>query len=195
MKFLPPVVIAAVFALSSCASDDGKVGVQGEPPGESGQPPTQATGKVIPVEIVVGSKLDLDKQCAGGAPATTVFVVSQKEIYHCIKDKLLHHDEHVKGNPEMEVSIVRASTGDRVRWFSNTHAFTVTVVKHPKLGPQHPDAPDSPFGKELLATAAREKLSSSVPNAPKGKIQQRYKVSFDITGIGLVDPDLICTMF
>jgi hypothetical protein len=189
MKLLPPFVIAATVALFSCASDNGKVG--GQPPASIKQPP----GKIIPVEIVVGSKPDLDKACAGGAPATTVFVVNAKEVYHCIKTKLLDHDEHDKGNPEMAISIVHASTGDQVRWYSNTHDFTVNVQKHPKLGPQHPDAPDSPFGKAMLASSAREQLSPAVPAALKGKIQQRYKVSFNISGVGLVDPDLICTMF
>ena len=192
MKLLPPVAIVAIFVLTSCAS----AGVQGKPPDSSSeQPPIKATGNIIPVEIVVGSKPDLDKQCAGNAPPTTVFVVSPKEVYHCIKNKLLDHDEHDKGNPAMDVAIVRASTGDRIRWFSKTHSFTVTVVKHPKLGPQHPDAPDSPFNKELMVAPAQEKMSSLVPGAVKGKIQQRYKVSFAITGVGLVDPDLICSMF
>jgi hypothetical protein len=193
MKLLPPLVIAAALLFGSCASDDGKgAGSQAQP---SGQPPVKPTGKVIPVEIVVGAKADLDKRCAGNAPPTTVFVVNAKEVYHCVKNKLLDHVEHDKGNPEMAISIVQASTGDQIRWYSSTHLFTVSVVKHPKLGPQHPDAPDSPFGKELLVAPAREKVSSLVPGAPKGKIQQRYKVSFNITGVGLVDPDLICTMF
>jgi hypothetical protein len=194
MKLLPPLVIAATLLFGSCASDDGKgVATQAQKPDASGQ---AGTGKVIPVEIVVGSKPDLDKRCADNAPPTTVFVVNPKEVYHCIKGKLLDHDEHDKGNPAMAISIVQASTGDRIRWYSNTHSFTVSVVKHPKLGPQHPDAPDTPFpDKALLVSPAREKLSSLVPEALKGKIQQRYKVSFNIDGVGLVDPDLICTMF
>lgn len=190
MRLLPPFVIVATFALGSCASDDGSVTGQSASGGKQPSP-----GKIIPVEIVVGSKPDLDKACAGGAPATTVFVVNAKEVYHCVKDVLMDHDEHDKGNPAMAATIVQASTGDQVRWYSNTHAFTVTVVKHPKLGPQHPDAPDSPFGKAMLSSSAREQLSPAVPAALKGKIQQRYKVSFNITGVGLVDPDLICTMF
>ena len=116
-------------------------------------------------------------------------------LLYCVKNVLMDHDEHDKGNPAMAATIVQASTGDQVRWYSNTHTFTVTIVKHPKLGPQHPDAPDSPFGKALMASEAREQLSPAVPAALKGKIQQRYKVSFNITGVGLVDPDLICTMF
>ena len=189
MRLLPPFVIAATFALGSCASDDGNVVGQSAVGGK--QPPP---GKIIPVEIVVGSKPDLDKACAAGAPATTVFVVNAKDVYHCVNAKLLDHDEHDKGTPDMAVTIVQASTGDQVRWFSNTHDFTVTVEKHPKLGPQNPDAPDMPFGKSMLASA-REQLSPVVPAALKGKIQQRYKVSFNITGVGLVDPDLICMMF
>ena len=190
MKLLPLVLIAASLALGSCASGRG-----GAPPVANpvGQQPV--TGKVVDVEIVIGSKVDLDKQCAGGAPATTVFVVSPKEVYHCLGNKLLDHDEHDKGNPAMAPAIVRASTGERIRWFSKTHIFTVTVVKHPKLPPQNDAAPAAPFGKELAVRAASEHVSPPVPDAGGGgKIQQRYKVSFNIDKFGLVDPDLICSM-
>ena len=190
MRLLPPVVIAAAFALGSCASDDGNVTGQSASGGKQPSP-----GKTIPVEIVVGSKPDLDKACAGGTPATTVFVDNVKQVYHCVKNVLMNHDEHDKGNPAMAATIVHASTGDQIRWYSKTHDFTVNVVKHPKLGPQHPDAPDFPFGRSMLASSAREQVSPAVPAALKGKIQQRYKVSFNIAGVGLVDPDLICTMF
>jgi plastocyanin len=190
MKLLPLMLIAASLGLGSCAPGLGGPPPVAGPVGE--QPPT---GKVVEVEIVIGSKVDLDKRCAGGAPATTVFAVSPKEVYHCLGNKLLDHDEHDKGNPAMAPAIVRASTGDRIRWFSKTHTFTVTVVKHPKLAPQNPAAPDAPFGKALAVKAAPEQLSPPVPDAGGGgKIQQRYKVSFDIEKFGLVDPDLICSM-
>ena len=193
MKLLPFVLFPAMLAIGSCASDDGKLGTAQQPSSSSKVQPAKATGNVIPVEIIVGSKSELDKQCSPKTPATTVFVVSPKQVYHCIGSKLLDHAEHDKGNPDIAAAIVRAATGDQIKWFSIKHTFTVTVAKHPKLGPQNPDAPNSPFGDTFALAPALEHVSPPVPNGG-GKMQQRYKVSFNITTVGPVDPDLICSM-
>ena len=183
MNGLPLVILAGVLAFSGCALSDG--------PGPQAEPPSQ--GKTVDVEIVVGSKPDLDTQCLGNVSATTVFVVNQKEIYHCIGKKLHHHDEHGK-TPGMESALVRVSTGDRVRWFSKTNLFTVASVTKagPALSPQNKLAPDTPFAA-FPPKPASEVLSSLVPGVA-GNVEQRYKVTFNIQGVGPVDPDVVCSM-
>lgn len=185
MKGLPLVLLAVVLAFSGCASSDG-LGPQAKPPSSGTQ------GEVVDVEIVVGSKPDLDAQCLGNASATTVFVIG-KEVYHCIGKKLHNHAEHGK-TPGMENALVRVSTGDRVRWFSKTNLFTVVSVTKaaPALSPQNKLAPDTPFAA-FPPKPASEVLSSLVPDV-EGNVQQRYKVTFNIQGIGEVDPDVVCSM-
>jgi hypothetical protein len=61
------------------------------------------------------------------------------------------------------------------------------------LPPQDKAAPDLPFGKDFPAKHASEVLSPLVPEVP-GNVEQRYKVTFNIQGIGPVDPDVVCSM-
>jgi hypothetical protein len=188
MSQLLLVLLAAALAVSACASDDGKLTAMKQPDAGSKQ------GKVVDVEIIVGKKPDLDAMRAGNVPPTTVFVASQKEVFHCVANKLHDHAEHGKV-AGMDAAIVRVSAYDRVRWFSKTSLFTVMSVTKQvaALGPQDKTAPDMPFGKAAFANApAAEVLSPPVPDLP-GKVEQRYKVTFNIQGLGPVDPDLICS--
>jgi plastocyanin len=185
MNGLRLVIVAAAMTVSACASDDGL--------GQAAKPEPAGQGQTVDVEIVVGSKTDLDKACAGNPEPTTVFVVSQKEVYHCIASKLHHHDEHGKV-AGMDASIVRVSAGDRIRWFSKTNLFTVTSIEKQiaAFGPQDKTAPERPFGDAFAAKPASEVMSTPVPDLP-GKVEQRYKVTFNIQGIGPVDPDVVCS--
>lgn len=180
-------LLATVLALSACASDDGNAG-SGIKQVEPGQ------GKVVDVEIIVGSKPDLDARCAGTISPTAVFVVSQKQVYHCIANKLHDHAEHGK-TPAMDASIVRVAANDRIRWFSKASLFTVTSVtkQDEALGPYDKRAPDMPFGNAFSDSPASEVVSTPVPDLP-GQVVQRYKVAFNIQGIGPVDPDVVCSM-
>jgi hypothetical protein len=180
MNALPvAVIVAATLTLSACGKGSELKG-----------PPQ---GKIVDVEIVVGSKADLDKQCVTNAHPTTVFVVSQKEVYHCIGKKLVHHDEHGK-TAGMDEALVRVSSYDRIRWFSKTNLFTVVSVtkQNAALGPQNKAAPDLPFGKAFALAPAAEVLSEPVPDL-EGVVVQRYKVTFNIAPIGEVDPDVVCS--
>ena len=187
MSGLRVVILLVTVALGACASKGG---------GQSAQPEQgQKPGKIVNVEIIVGSKAELDKRCSGNVPPTAVFVLSQKEVFHCIGNKLHHHDEHGK-TPGMDDSIVRVSANDRIRWFSTTHMFTVTSVTKQLAsigGPQDKTAPETPFGKSIgPGKPASEVTTTPVPDL-EGKIEQRYKVAFNIQGIGPVDPDVVCS--
>lgn len=165
-----------------------------QPPAKKGQPPPVAKLEV-PVEIVVGEKTALDKMCQNGAPPTTVFVVSAKQVYHCLGKNLHDHNDHIKNPNDMSPTIVEVSSGQHIRWFSKTNQFSVvSVVKDLKGQPQDktkmaPDTPFAAFPKDF----ASEVLSSPVPSL-EGDVKQRYKTKFNIQGVGLVDPDLICSM-
>ena len=189
MSAVPPVILAALLSFSSCASSDGG------PAPLKGQPSESKQGKIVDVEIIVGSKPDLDALCLGNVSATTVFVVNQKEVYHCISKQLHDHAEHGK-TPGMDDALVRVSSDDRIRWFSKASLFTVMSVTKASaaLLPQNKAAPELPFGKEFTAgKPASEVLSPPVPTLP-GNVEQRYKVTFNIQGIGPVDPDVVCSM-
>ena len=185
MSGLRVVMLVVMVALSACASKDG---------GQSAAPGRQP-GKIVDVEIIVGSKDELEKRCAGNVPPTAVFVLSQKEVFHCIGNKLHHHDEHGK-TPGMDDAIVRVAANERIRWFSTTALFTVTSVTKQLAsigGPQDKTAPDTPFGKSIgPGKPASEVVTTPVPDLD-GKIEQRYKVAFNIQGIGPVDPDVVCS--
>jgi len=162
-----------------------------QPPAKKAQPPPDIKSEVS-VEIIVGAKEALDKMCQGGAPPTTVFVVSAKQVYHCLGNKLHDHNEHIKNPNDMGPTIVRVSTGQYIRWFSTSQFSVVSVVKDPKGQPQNLAAPATPFAA-FPKQPATEVRSSLVPDRP-GTVSQRYKTTFNIPGVGLVDPDLICTM-
>jgi hypothetical protein len=182
MNALSIALLAFALALSS----------QDPQPPKPEQPPPDLKSEVS-VEIVVGEKGALDKMCLDGAAANTVFVVSATQIYHCLGRKLHDHGEHATNSSTMDPSIVRAYTGQHIRWFSKTREFSVvSVVKDPKGQPQNLAAPAAPFAA-FPKQAAREVRSSLVPDLT-GTVIQRYKVTFNIQGVGLVDPDLICSM-
>jgi hypothetical protein len=190
------IVVLAV-ALSSCANSKTAAPRPVGAPPATGTAPGQPPGNTVSVEIVVNSnKAELDAQCKKvGVDPTTIFVVTAKDVFHCVGSVLHGHAEQAKGSLDMAKSVVRAQSNDRVRWWSKTHTLrVVSVVKDPKMPPQAKEAPDFPFGKAPFpAKPANEAVSPPVPTL-RGDVEQRYKASFDITGVGLVDPDIICMM-
>ena len=165
------------------------------PPKPSPQPKPAPTAGPIAVQIVVGTQPNLNALCKkGGQAPSTVFVVSAKQVYHCIGNSLHDHANHGK-DPDLEKAVVRASAKERVRWFSATPFIVTSVEKHepPAGGPPKKNvAPDYPF-VEALPKVFRNEVIVTVRDEP-GTVVQRYKASFNIEGIGLVDPDLICSM-
>ena len=75
-----------------------------------------------------------------------------------------------------------------MRWYSTTHTFVVVSVVKGKELPRSPSAPATPFAAAFAKVAASEVISSEVPSID-GEVVQRYKVTFNITGVGNVDPD------
>lgn len=151
----------------------------------------------IAVQIVVGTQANLGALCKkGGQAPSTIFVVNAKQVYHCIGNTLRDHANHGK-DPDLEKAVVRASAGERVRWFSATRFIVASVEKHETPAPAGAPpkknvAPDFPF-LEPLPKEFRNEVTGTVRDEP-GTIVQRYKASFNIEGVGLVDPDVVCSM-
>lgn len=143
--------------------------------------------EIVDVQIIVGTADALQKPCE--LASTTVFVVGT-EAYHCIDKKLVSHAEG-ESNPAFANSYVRVAVGQRVRWWSETHAFTIAAVR--RHAPLNSGTPAGPFSGEFPDKPARQVSSGPVVNL-HGVVEQRYKVSFDIVGVGLVDPDVVCSM-
>ena len=185
-----PLVIFAV-ALSLGMQQPSRNSTPPKPP----QPKPESTLAPIAVQIVVGTQANLNALCKkGGQAPSTVFVVSAKQVYHCIGNSLHDHTNHGK-DPDLEKAVVRASAKERVRWFSATPFIVASVEKHeppPGGPPKKLVAPDYPF-LEALPKQFRNEVIVTVRDEP-GTVVQRYKASFNIEGIGLVDPDLICSM-
>ena len=188
MSAVPLVILAVALSL----------GIQAPTPNSTPPTPPQPkapTAGPIAVQIVVGTQPDLNALCKkGGQAPSTVFVVSTTQVFHCVGNSLHDHANHGK-DPDLEKAVVRASARERVRWFSATRFIVTSVEKHepPAGGPPKKNiAPDYPF-LEPLPKEFRNEVSVTVRDEP-GTVVQRYKASFVIDGIGLVDPDLICTM-
>lgn len=141
----------------------------------------------VDVQIIVGTADALKKPCE--LAPTTVFVVGT-QAYHCIGKKLVSHTEG-ETNAAFANSYVRVSVGQRVRWQSETHAFTIAALR--RHAPLNPGTPAGPFSGEFPDKPAKQVTSGPVVNLD-GVVEQRYKVSFDIVGVGLVDPDVVCSM-
>src|SRR5687768_12841456 len=184
MNAVPLVIVAVVMSL----------GMQPAP--KPAPPPQPVKPVTLNVEIVVGAQENLAATCKkGGVNPSTVFVVSTKQVFHCIGNSLHDHANHGK-DPDLEKAVVRLSAGDRVRWFSTRRFFVASVERHELPGVTPPKknlAPASPFAAALPKEYRTEVISPPVRDEP-GTIVQRYKASFNIEGVGLIDPDLICSM-
>ena len=168
MKATPFVVMLAVATIA--------LGAQ--------QPTTDNT---IVVQIVIVTADDLKKECTQ-APTTVVVIGTQ--AYHCIGKKLISHAEE-GNNPALDAAIVRVSVGQRIQWQAAV-PFTVTrIERHAPLANGTPNGPFS--GDEFSNKPSKVVRSGTVVNL-EGNVQQRYKASFQIEGVGLVDPDFVCSM-
>ena len=186
MNAVPLVILAVVLSL----------GIQPTPKPVAPKQPPPPQPKVVQIRIVVGvSEEALAKQCGPTEAPSTIFVANNKQVFHCVGNKLLNHANHGK-DPNLEKAVVRANAGELVRWTSSTRFKVVSVERHEVPGSPPPAkknlAPDSPFLKPL-PTEYLMVVEALVRNEP-GTIVQRYKATFDIQGVGLVDPDLICSM-
>lgn len=194
MSALPPVILAVVLSLGT------------QPPKKADPAPSQPAPKkdpvveVVEVEIVVRPiKKELDALCVPKTPATTIFVESAKpvQVYHCIGTKLHNHTEHEKNQKAMDPADVKLAVGQRIRWVSETPFYVVDVTKpdNPKHQPQSTLAPYRPFGMFTSKVHVTRLETPLVQNVVSEKpVVQRYKVTFNIVGVGEVDPDIICTM-
>ena len=190
MSAVPLVILAVALSLGI-----QQPSVNSTPPKPQPQPKPDAKLAAIAVQIVVGTQATLNALCKkGGQAPSTVFVASTTQVYHCIGNSLHDHANHGK-DPDLERAVVRASAKERVRWFSATRFIVASVEKHETpAGPRSKKniAPDYPF-VEALPKEFRNEVNVTVRDEP-GTVVQRYKASFNIEGIGLVDPDLICSM-
>lgn len=196
MSGLPLVILAVALSLGT------------QPPPKKADPappmpmPTPKKDSVVEIQIVVRSTLkELEALCIAKTPATTIFVENVKpvQVHHCIGNTLHNHSMHAKNQKAMDPADVKVSVGQRIRWVSETAFpfFVVDVTKpeDPKHEPQDKLAPLRPFGTFTSKVHENRVETSELLSVGGGKpVVQRYKVTFNIQNIGLVDPDLICTM-
>ena len=194
MSGLPPVILAVVLSL----------GTQVPAPKADPQPapPAPKPDAVVEVQIVVRATFkELETLCVAKTPATTIFVENAKpvQVHHCLGSKLHNHSEHAKNEKAFDPADVKVTVGQRVRWVSETafpfYVVDVTKPEDPKHQPQNTLAPVRPFGTFTSKVFQNRVETSEVVGLKSAKpVVQRYKVTFNIRGVGEVDPDIICTM-
>ena len=196
MRVAPLVILAVV--LSGCFLKPGPK----QPPPPSPQSDRPSAAKTpVDVEIVVSMHPKLVEVCKNAnKPARTIYVDEKsKQVFHCVGKKekaLVPHTDHGVGH-ELSEADVLLSEGEQVRWFSTTHTFIVLPVVKGKEAPQNPKAPPSPFPPSFAFSKVPAREATSDPVVSVGgaeEVVQRYKITFDITGLGVVDPDVVCTM-
>ena len=188
MSGLPVVMLGVVVALSQ----------------DPQPPPKQPPKNVVEVQIVVGPREKLNALCSAGNLSPTTILVSEKAVvdgkpapnvvYHCVGKAFIPHADHGK-NPALAKADVRLSAGDSVRWVTKggPRFFVKSVVK-PASDLKNSN-PASPFSKPFSTSYTDEVVSTPVVEVGGVKVVvQRYKVTFDIEGQGVVDPDLVCSM-
>ena len=189
MSALPFVILGVVLSLGAQSKQQPKKGGTKRPP-----PP-----QVVEVQIIVGTYKELSSLClqVTPPPATAVLVTPEKGVYHCIGKNMHDHSKRSVNSNAMDPSDVKLVAGQRIRWSSNSRLFrVVSVVKreNPEARPQDKLAPLTPFDK-FPEGLGKNVTSSLVPNLEGAVVvRQRYKVTFEIQGIGFVDPDVVCSM-
>ncbi len=142
---------------------------------------------IVTVDIVVGAAGDEKKPCS--VTPTTVYVIGTT-AFHCIEKTLISHAEEGK-NKALEASYVKVATGQRVRWVSKTHTFTIAAIRSHE--PIDSRSPGNPFNGNFPGKPAASVTSGAVVNIDGSAVQQ-YKITFNIVKVGLVDPDVVCSM-
>jgi hypothetical protein len=185
----PIIVMAAIVMALSLPMQPNPV----QPKPTPAQPGPPLKPGIVDVEIIIGTLEAHQKGCKSGVFGPTTVLVVGINPHHCVKNakgpELIGHDDK---HPDFGQSMVRAATGDRIRWFSKTNRFFVaSVTPH---DPVLKAAPASPFIEPKLPTTfVNEYLSPPIRDEP-GNVVQRYKVTFEIEKIGRVDPDVVCSM-
>jgi hypothetical protein len=151
--------------------------------------PTPQPQKVVSVELIVDTLPGHEKRCKGGKVEPTTVLIVGKEPYLCVKAALVKHGE---GHDKFEETMVHVSSGQAIRWFSKATKFSVVNVQIHQ--PALKGAPDYPFVKPIPKNLVATEIISPPVRDVEGQITQRYKVSFQIEGQGLVDPDVVCSM-
>jgi hypothetical protein len=204
MKAVAPFVILAVV-LAGCGPEPASTPATNQSASKEPVSQSQQPAKMLDVEIVGAVHPKLLEVCKDGRkPANTIFVdTNSRKVFHCVTNAasntktLTEHVDHGPVSPLSEAD-VPLSAGQQVRWFSETHTFSVLSVVKGKENPQAPAAPPTPFDPTEAARRFTKVAASEVISPPvlalDGDLVQRYKVTFQITGLGLVDPDLICSM-
>lgn len=154
------------------------------------QQPSPKKGKVVNVQIVVGTLADHQGACKGGKVSPTTVFVSGTNVHHCVDGVLLNHNDE-KAKPDIfKKTLVQLSAGDSIRWFANAQFRVVQVRRH---APIETGAPSYPFLEEMPAAFAGEVISGAVLDLAY-PVTQQYKVAFEIGKPGnRVDPDLVCS--
>lgn len=151
----------------------------------------QPPGKVVSVEIIVGTMAAHEKLCKSGKVLPTTVLVAGKAVRHCVSGNLLDHDVDEKKNHDaFQQTLVRLRAGESIRWFSKTSFRVVQVRRH---DPMEPRAPHYPFLEAMPTTFSNEVTSGGVLDLAY-EVTQQYKVSFEIGKPGnRVDPDVVCS--
>ena len=189
MNGVPLVVLAFVLSLGMQPAQPAPKPVPAPP-----QPKELTT---VNIEIVVATQDQLTKVCgSGGVQPTSIFVsTTNKQVFHCVGNKMFNHNDHGK-EPALEKAVARANANQTVRWFSKTRFIVTSIERHETPGTPPPAkknlAPDNPFTAPFPKEYRNE--VASVVRDETGTIVQRYKATFNIEGVGVVDPDLICSM-
>lgn len=175
MSGLSFVVLTIVALLS--------LGAQPAPPGK---------GKVVNVEIVVGTMANHEKACKAGGVSPTTVLVAGKLVRHCVGGNLLDHDvDEKKSHDAFQQTLVRVRAGESIRWFSKTTSFRVAQVR--RHLPIERGTPHYPFLDAMPTTFSKEVTTGTVLDLAYEVVQQ-YKVSFEIGKPGnRVDPDVVCS--
>ena len=148
-------------------------------------------GKVVNVQIVVDSLSAHQTTCKNGkgVSPTTVFV-SDKEVFHCVGGALLNHKDEKEKPDAFKQTLVQLGVGDSITWTANRAFRVVQVRKHEPIAA---GAPAYPFTEELPTAFTTSVTVGAVLNL-EGSVVQQYKVTFEVQGLGRVDPDLVCSM-
>jgi hypothetical protein len=179
------VVLAVAGMLSMDVQQPAKTNATSSQP----TPPPKPPSKVVSVELIVDTLPGHEKRCKGGGVQPTTVLIVGKEPYLCVKQALMKHGE---GHDKFKETMVHVSSGQAIRWFSKTTKFSVVDVQiH---APALKGAPPYPFVKPIPKTLVATEIISPPVLDVEGQITQRYKVSFQIEGQGLVDPDVVCSM-
>ena len=155
------------------------------------QQPSAPGGKVVDVEIIVGTLDAHTAACQNKKLHPTTVLVTGKAVRHCVDGKLLNHDDEKTNPGAFKATLVQLSAGDSVRWHSATPFRVFQLVRH---APIERGAPAYPFMEPLPQTFSKSVTVGAVIDLA-GNVVQQYKVSFEIEKAGnRVDPDIVCSM-